>query len=119
MASALSTSASAAFFLERHHVEFLVDSPKNHPVGGKEDDVATAAVSSRRVMCLSVSGIFAVLYEDTAAITGLGRFWRLAAARGTGGQGQAGAGPGSSESVMVTLMRFLLRIGQGYLCSSV
>ena len=31
-----------------------------------------------------------MLYEGTAAITGLGRFWRVAAARGTGG-------PGSSE----------------------
>ena len=60
-----------------------------------------------------------MLYEGTAAITGLGRFWRVAAARGAGGQGQARAGPGSSESVMVVLMRFLLRVGQGYLCSSV
>ena len=31
-----------------------------------------------------------MLYEGTAAITGLGRFWRVAAARGAGG-------PGSSE----------------------
>ena len=38
---------------------------------------------------------------------------------GRGGQGQARAGPGSSESVMVVLMRFLLGVGQGYLCSSV
>ena len=54
-----------------------------------------------------------MLYEGTAAITGLGRFWRVAAARGTGGQGQAGVGPESSEGVVVVVVRSLLGVGQG------